>query len=60
MKWFTKAAEQGDVSAQYDLGVCYYLGSGVKKDVIEASKWYKKAADQGHAGAKERLRKMFG
>jgi TPR repeat protein len=30
------AAEQGDASAQYHLGVAYIFGNGVKKDFREA------------------------
>lgn len=51
VKWFTKAAEQGDADAQYILGICYDNGDGVTEDNSEAVKWYTKAAEQGHAGA---------
>ena len=30
---YRKAAEQGDAKAQFNLGVCYYLGYGVQKEV---------------------------
>ena len=46
-----KAAEQGDASAQFNLGVCYGHGEGVEKDYKEAFKWYLKAAEQGDASA---------
>lgn len=46
-----KAAEQGFANAQYILGSCYDLGSGVPKDHAEAVKWFRKAADQGSADA---------
>jgi hypothetical protein len=52
---YRKAADQGDAEAQYDLGLCYELGSGVPKDEVEAVKWYRKAADQGQADAQARL-----
>ena len=48
---YRKAADQGDAEAQYDLGLCYELGSGVPKDEVEAVKWYRKAAEQGNADA---------
>ena len=32
VKWFRKAAEQGDASAQNDLGVMYQNGRGVPQD----------------------------
>jgi len=48
-------AEQGDAWAQYNLGVCYANGDGVKKDFSEAVKWYRKAAEQGYAKAQYNL-----
>ena len=42
---------QGKAEAQYDLGVCYSNGYGVKTDYKEALKWYKKAAEQEHLDA---------
>ena len=47
VEWFTKAAEQGNASAQYNLGVCYEDGQGVAQNYAEALKWYTKAANQG-------------
>ena len=48
VKWFTKAAEQENAKAQYNLGICYYYGYGVQyRDRREAVKWYTKAAEQG-------------
>ena len=48
VKWFTKAAEQENAKAEYNLGNCYYYGYGVQyKDYGEAVKWYTKAAEQG-------------
>ena len=51
-----KAAEQGDASAQYNLGVMYYKGAGVPKDTSAAVDWYRKAASQGLALAQNRSR----
>jgi TPR repeat protein len=44
-------AEQGDASAQYNLGVMYANGFGVPQDYMEALKWWWLAADQGYADA---------
>jgi TPR repeat protein len=55
VKWFRRAADQGHVSAQFDLGLMYATGRGVAKDDSEAVKWYRKAADQGHASAQYSL-----
>ena len=32
VKWYRKAAEQGDKDAQHNLGVCYEYGEGVEQD----------------------------
>ena len=53
-----KAAEQGDASAQYNLGVMYYKGAGVPKDTSAAVAWFRKAAVQGHATAQRALKKL--
>ena len=43
VKWYRKAAEQGNADAQYKLGYCYENGKGVKQSFSEASKWYEKS-----------------
>ena len=48
---YLKAAEEGDVSAQHDLGVLYAAGEGVAQDFGEALSWWRKAAAQGNAAA---------
>ena len=47
MKWYTLAAEQGEASAQYNLGFMYNNGEGVPQDDKTAVKWYTLAAEQG-------------
>ena len=49
VKWYRKAAEQGDASAQSQLGVMYAFGLGVPQNENEAAKWWRKAAEQGDA-----------
>ena len=39
MKWFRKAAEQGDADAQYNLGVMHAQGYGVPQDFVLAHMW---------------------
>ncbi|MDE4699642.1 SEL1-like repeat protein, partial [Klebsiella pneumoniae] len=46
-----KSAEAGDAKAQYNLGVAYATGQGVRQDNRTAVEWYRKAADQGDATA---------
>ena len=60
VKWFTKAAEQENAKAEYNLGNCYYYGNGVQyRDRGEAVKWYTKAANQGYAQAQYYLGKAY-
>jgi TPR repeat protein len=55
MKWYRKAAEQGNALAQNNLGSMYRDGLGVPQDHAEAMKWYRKAAEQGNALAQNNL-----
>ena len=59
VKWYRKAAEQGDAVAQNNLGVMYKKGRGVTQDYAEAVKWYRKAAQQGYARAQSNLGWMY-
>ncbi len=52
-------AEQGDVAAQFDLGVCYDNGYAVPQNYEEAAKWYRKAAEQGYADAQNNLGNLY-
>jgi uncharacterized protein len=54
-----KAAEQGSVESQFNLGLMYSEGNGVTRDYAEAAKWFRKAADQGLAVAQFSLGKMY-
>jgi serine/threonine protein kinase len=54
-EWYGKAAERGNVIAQYELGRQYQLGQGVQKDPTKAVEWYRKAAEQGHPVAQFNL-----
>ena len=49
--WLSKAANQGDLDAQYQLAQCYETGYGINKDETIASVLYQKAAKQGHVKA---------
>lgn len=45
-------AEEGDMTAQYDLALCFQSGSGIRKDEKQAALWFMRAAAQGHVEAK--------
>jgi TPR repeat protein len=59
VKWFRKAAEQGNAFAQFNLGQIYTQGKGVPQDYAEAVKWWRKAAEQGNAPAQYNLGVMY-
>ena len=52
-------AEQGNASAQYNLGLMYDKGQGVPQDDKTAVKWYRLAAKQGDADAQYNLGVMY-
>lgn len=50
-KWFEEAAHNGSANAQYNLGVLYHQGLGVKKDTARAIQMYRVAASNNHPEA---------
>ena len=48
-------AANGDAQAQLDLGMCYWTGTWVSRDLKQAAKWHRKAAEQGLARAEYQL-----
>ncbi len=50
-----RLAEQGDTTAQFDLGARYATGDKVKQDYTEAAHWFELAADRGEAKAQSVL-----
>ena len=50
-KWWRKAADQGDVRAQSDMGWLYAHGRGVATNYAEAATWYRKSAARGNSVA---------
>ncbi len=60
LKFWRPLAEQGDAGTQYNLGLMYRKGEGVKQDDAEAVKWYRLAAEQGFAHAQNSLGVGYG
>jgi TPR repeat protein len=58
-KELTKAADQGDADALYNLACMYRHGRGVVQDVGKAVELWTKAADQGDAEAQCNLGYMY-
>ena len=54
-----KAAEQGDVHSQFNLGWMYAEGREVPQNYKQAIYWYAKAAKQGDASARFNLGMMY-
>ena len=52
-------AEKGDADAQYELGLMYLEGKGVKKSYNEAFEWLLGAAHQGDADYQYKLAKIY-
>jgi TPR repeat protein len=53
------AAQAGDATAQYYLGVLYDHGDGVTRSYQTAAEWYEKAANQGHSDAQFKLGLLY-
>lgn len=51
LRWWTRAAEQGHIEAQFMVGTFHQLGLGTPFNEPEALKWLKLAASKGHQGA---------
>ncbi|MGA7956597.1 MAG: tetratricopeptide repeat protein [Xanthobacteraceae bacterium] len=59
LRLFRPLADQGDVHAQFNLGLMYLNGQGGPTNDAEAVEWFRLAADQGHAGAENNLGSMY-
>ena len=56
--WFSKAADQDDADAAFNVGSLYYLGRGVVKDEAKAAEYYRRAARLGMLEAKNVLKSL--
>lgn len=56
--WYRLAAEQGDVTAQYFLGLAYDKGQGVPLDEVAAYKWLNLAASRAPKQMRENFAKL--
>jgi TPR repeat protein len=57
--WTRKAADRGNVDAQYNLAIHYENGLGLVQDKKEAVRWFRKAADERHASAHSSIGVMY-
>jgi len=61
VKWFQEAAQQGEVSAYFILGMMYlnYDSKGIHKNHGKAIKWLRKAVQHGHVQARTALEQLI-
>jgi len=48
---FLSAAQNGDIDAHYNLGLCYATGRGVRQDQFKVTKWLRSTAEAGDTEA---------
>jgi TPR repeat protein len=58
LKWYLLAANQGDVLAQYNVGMRYYEGHSIKPDAVLAYKWLSLSAAQNLPDAARALESL--
>jgi TPR repeat protein len=51
-EWYRKAANGGNVEAQFALGLLHLNGKGVPADPVAAATWIEKAAHADHPAAR--------
>jgi hypothetical protein len=56
---YLQLAEQGNVDAQFQLGLIYAGDQSITKNDKQAVDWFRKAADQGHMEAQTKLGFMY-
>lgn len=59
IKGTIEKAKAGDPEAQYNLGISYETGDGLKQDLAQAVGWYEKAVANGNPGACYRLGLLY-
>lgn len=60
VKAILQKAEAGDIQSQTWIGMMYYEGAGIPKNLEEAARWIKKSAESGSVEAQYMLSKMYG
>ena len=59
MQWYRLAADQGDATAEDDIGEFYYYGHGVRVDYGQALSWYQLSAAKGNATAEDGIGALY-
>ena len=53
-------AEQGSAAAQFNVGLLYYDGKGIRQDYAQAANWFLLSAEQDYTKAQHDLGAMYG
>lgn len=59
LKVFEELGLKGDIESQYNVGIIYSNGYGIKEDKKKALEWYEKAASQGYVEAQHEVALYF-
>ena len=59
VKWFQKAADQGNAAGEYGLGLMFGKGEGVKQDNAKALDYVTRAAEKDHSDAVSALATIY-
>ena len=59
LTWFRRGLANGDAICEYEMGLMYQEGLGVRKDIMTAADYFKEAANQDLASAQVRLGQLF-
>ena len=57
--WFRRGVKNGDALCQYELGVMYLHGLGVRKDPLLSGDYFRASAEQDFASAEVNMGKLF-
>jgi len=55
LAWETFAANQGNMDAQFSMGLRYCYADEVENDMTKAAEWFLKASEQGHVPAQKNM-----
>jgi tetratricopeptide (TPR) repeat protein len=59
IRWYRRAADQGNPHAQNNMGWLYEYGRGVAQDYGEAMRWFRLAAEQGNDSAQSNIGRLY-
>lgn len=59
LKAFGRSAHAGNSDAQYQIGLMFMEGQGIKANPKDAAYWWRKAAQNGHASSQYEIARCF-